>query len=96
MNSILQAAADLLKSRKFKPAFTDDGKPVLDDAIMRKEGLLDLDNHKGKAPGAYCTAFPVLKRPLRISENTWASMGLRFLVRSWIWLSRYSLARLFS
>lgn len=31
--------------------------------ILRAENLLDLDNHKGKAPGAYCTAYPVLKRP---------------------------------
>lgn len=31
--------------------------------IMRAENLLDLDNHKGKAPGAYCTGFPVIKRP---------------------------------
>ena len=31
--------------------------------MLREEGLLDLDNHKGKAPGAYCTAFAVLKRP---------------------------------
>jgi oligoendopeptidase F len=30
---------------------------------LRVEGLLDLDNHKGKAPGAYCTAYAVLKRP---------------------------------
>jgi oligoendopeptidase F len=30
---------------------------------LRLEGLLDLDNHKGKAPGAYCTAYAVLKRP---------------------------------
>jgi oligoendopeptidase F len=30
---------------------------------LRVENLLDLDNHKGKAPGAYCTAYPVLKRP---------------------------------
>ncbi|MEW6718490.1 MAG: M3 family oligoendopeptidase, partial [Chloroflexota bacterium] len=31
--------------------------------IMRKEGLLDLANRKGKAPGGYCTSFPVVKRP---------------------------------
>lgn len=30
---------------------------------MRSENLLDLDNHKGKAPGAYCTAFPVSRGP---------------------------------
>ena len=39
--------------------------PQLGDyfATMRKEALLDLDNRKGKAPGGYCTAFVVAKRP---------------------------------
>ncbi len=36
--------------------------------VMRNEGLLDLDNRKGKAPGAYCDAFPVARRPF-IFEN---------------------------
>ena len=31
--------------------------------IMRGEDLLDLDNRKGKAPGGYCTYYPVIKRP---------------------------------
>ncbi|GAB1422399.1 M3 family oligoendopeptidase [Anaerolineales bacterium] len=30
---------------------------------MRDENLLDLDNRKGKAPGGYCTDFPVVERP---------------------------------
>jgi oligoendopeptidase F len=30
---------------------------------MRDEGLLDLDNRKGKAPGGYCTYYAVAKRP---------------------------------
>lgn len=30
---------------------------------MQAENLLDLENHKGKAPGAYCTSFPVARRP---------------------------------
>lgn len=30
---------------------------------MRQEGLLDLENRKGKAPGAYCTSFPVARHP---------------------------------
>lgn len=30
---------------------------------MRRESLLDLDNRKGKAPGGYCTDFPVARRP---------------------------------
>lgn len=33
-------------------------------AIMRDENLLDLDNRKGKAPGGYCNAYPVSKRPV--------------------------------
>lgn len=39
--------------------------PQLGDyfATMRREKLLDLPNRKGKAPGGYCTAFPVAKRP---------------------------------
>ncbi len=31
--------------------------------VMRDENLLDLDNRKGKAPGGYCTDFPVAERP---------------------------------
>jgi oligoendopeptidase F len=31
--------------------------------VMRDEGLLDLDNRKGKAPGGYCTSFAVARRP---------------------------------
>jgi len=30
---------------------------------MRRESLLDLANHKGKAPGGYCTIFPLARRP---------------------------------
>jgi oligoendopeptidase F len=30
---------------------------------MRAESLLDLENRKGKAPGGYCTSFPLAKRP---------------------------------
>jgi oligoendopeptidase F len=30
---------------------------------MRAEKLLNLENYKGKAPGGYCTSFPVIKRP---------------------------------
>ncbi|OGO62526.1 MAG: M3 family oligoendopeptidase [Chloroflexi bacterium RBG_19FT_COMBO_55_16] len=35
---------------------------------MRREGLLDLDNHMGKAPGGYCTIFAATQRPF-ISMN---------------------------
>jgi oligoendopeptidase F len=39
--------------------------PELGDyyAIMRKEGLLDLDNRKGKAPGGYQATLAAVKRP---------------------------------
>lgn len=30
---------------------------------MRHQGLLDLTNRKGKAPGAYCTSFPITRLP---------------------------------
>jgi len=30
---------------------------------MRREGLLDLDNHKGKATGGYCTIFAASQQP---------------------------------
>lgn len=30
---------------------------------MKHEDLLDLGNRKNKAPGGYCTGFPVIKRP---------------------------------
>jgi oligoendopeptidase F len=30
---------------------------------MQSEGLLDLDNRKGKAPGGYCETLPAVKRP---------------------------------
>jgi oligoendopeptidase F len=32
-------------------------------AMMRRENLLDLDNRKNKAPGGYCTDYPVTERP---------------------------------
>jgi oligoendopeptidase F len=32
-------------------------------ATMQREALLDLENRKGKAPGGYCTEYPVAKRP---------------------------------
>jgi oligoendopeptidase F len=31
--------------------------------VMDREGLLDLDNRKGKAPGGYCIDFSLVKRP---------------------------------
>jgi oligoendopeptidase F len=31
--------------------------------VMRNERLLDLENRKDKAPGGYCTEFPLIRRP---------------------------------
>ena len=32
-------------------------------ATMRQEGLLDLENRKGKAPGGYCESYDLARRP---------------------------------
>ncbi|MGI8643712.1 MAG: M3 family oligoendopeptidase [Thermomicrobiales bacterium] len=39
--------------------------PVLGNyfATMRRDGVLDLDSRKGKAPGGYCTSLPYQERP---------------------------------
>jgi oligoendopeptidase F len=47
-------------------------------ATLRREDLLDLDNRKGKAPGGYCTEFPITQRPF-IFMN---SVGVRDDVRT--------------
>jgi oligoendopeptidase F len=36
---------------------------------MRQEGLLDLDNRKGKAPGGYCIDYPVARRPFIFANS---------------------------
>jgi len=46
--------------------------------IMRREQLLDLDNRKGKAPGGYCTEYPIARRPF-IFMN---AVGIRGDVRT--------------
>ena len=47
-------------------------------AIMQREGLLDLGNRKGKAPGAYCSEFPVTQRPFIFAN----AVGVRSDVRT--------------
>lgn len=47
---------------------------------MRQEGLLHLDNHKGKAPGAYCTAFPVSRRPFIFMNAIGLSSDVRTIL----------------
>jgi oligoendopeptidase F len=36
---------------------------------MVKENLLDLDNRKNKAPGAFCTSYPMIKRPFIFANS---------------------------
>ncbi len=45
---------------------------------MEREGLLDLGNRKGKAPGAYCSEFSVRQRPFIFAN----SVGVRDDVRT--------------
>jgi oligoendopeptidase F len=37
--------------------------------IMRREGLLDLDNRKNKAPGGYCTEFSAVRLPFIFANS---------------------------
>jgi oligoendopeptidase F len=48
--------------------------------ILRAEGLLDLDNHKGKAPGAYCASFAVLKRPFIFMNGVGLASDVRTIL----------------
>jgi len=48
--------------------------------IMREEGLLDLQNKKGKAPGAYCTSFPVTRRPFIFMNAVGLSGDIRTIL----------------
>ncbi|RPI28944.1 MAG: M3 family oligoendopeptidase, partial [Chloroflexota bacterium] len=36
---------------------------------MRREGLLDLENRKGKAPGGYCIDFPAVRKPFIFANS---------------------------
>ena len=48
--------------------------------VMRREGLLDLDNRQGKAPGGYCTTFPFRKRPFIYMNATGTESDVRTLL----------------
>lgn len=48
--------------------------------IMRAEKLLDLDNRKGKAPGGYCTSFPVAKRPFIFANSVGLHVDVQTLL----------------
>jgi oligoendopeptidase F len=47
---------------------------------MRAEGLLDLDNRKGKAPGGYCVGFPVARRPFIFMNAVGLASDVRTLL----------------
>ncbi|MBD3177719.1 MAG: M3 family oligoendopeptidase [Armatimonadia bacterium] len=47
---------------------------------MRREELLDLPNRKGKAPGAFCTGFPVLGVPYVFMNATGKESDIRTLL----------------
>jgi oligoendopeptidase F len=48
--------------------------------VLRAEGLLDLDNHKGKAPGAYCISYAVLKRPFIFMNGVGLASDVRTIL----------------
>jgi oligoendopeptidase F len=56
--------------------------PVLGEYfhVMRMEGLLDMDNRKGKAPGAFCTNFPVEQRPFILMNAVGLSGDVRTIL----------------
>jgi len=56
--------------------------PVLGEYfhIMREEGLLDMENRKGKAPGAFCTNFPVEQRPFILMNAVGLSGDIRTIL----------------
>lgn len=47
---------------------------------MRQEQLLDLGNRNGKAPGGYCTAFPVAQRPFIFMNAVGVERDVRTLL----------------
>ena len=78
---------DALKPYETMDEFIDKGEAIFTQVdpelgsffhTMKEENLLDLDNRKGKAPGGYCTRFPVSQRPF-IFMN---SVGLEGDVRT--------------
>jgi len=48
--------------------------------LMREEELLDLANVKGKAPGAYCTNFPVARRPFIFMNAVGLATDVRTII----------------
>ncbi len=48
--------------------------------VMRREGYLDLDNRKNKAPGGYCTEYPVVRRPFIFTNAVGTQRDVETLV----------------
>lgn len=48
--------------------------------VMRREGLLDLQSRKDKAPGGYCTVFPVRRRPFIFANSTGTRLDVETLL----------------
>lgn len=57
-----QSTAELVEKAR---AVFDSVHPDLGEhfGVMVKENLIDLENRKNKAPGAYCTDYPFIQRP---------------------------------
>jgi len=56
--------------------------PILGDYfhLMREEKLLDLENRKNKAPGAYCTNYPITSRPFIFMNAVGLSTDVRTIL----------------
>jgi len=48
--------------------------------LMREEKLLDLENKKGKAPGAYCINYPTSQRPFIFMNAVGLSTDIRTII----------------
>jgi oligoendopeptidase F len=48
--------------------------------ILWERDCLDLENYKGKAPGAYCTAFPASRHPFIFMNSVGLAEDLRTLI----------------
>jgi oligoendopeptidase F len=48
--------------------------------LMQEENLLDLENRKGKAPGGYCTSFPVSRQPFIFMNAAGLSSDVRTIL----------------
>jgi oligoendopeptidase F len=56
--------------------------PAFGDCLttMAQEGLLDLENRKNKAPGAYCTTYQAVKRPFMFQNAVGTAEDIRTML----------------